>query len=502
MRKRIMFLILLTVLLFSGCQTTPEESAVVSKSEGVNENVIAKPMKEDEIRKTDIPVHWQMKELKSNDRITISADLELGEQEIGNLPIIEMKNHILTQNELEILVDYFANGKEIYIPQPYTKEVYRSVIDRIENKDGFYASSYPWLEHLTFKQRMESALEMAPETYDLFQKADVKFTTRFVDKAYEEAVKDRFTYENRNENIWFEADVGENRDSTIQAETYDSKVGNSSSFSWMKGGQIWEYSQLLSSIMFYEKYGDDDSEFTPKMLERLYLFESYYEQGKFDKDVGKEQAKRVLMDLGIDEMSLRAEECILWFSNEDCSKGELIVGKKDDRYWQLEPSKAEFGYSYTFSRAIAGLNAISGNSDVAVYTEDMYSPPFPVETITITVTESGVKSFLWEGMAEEVGVVADNTELLSFDRIQEQLVNQLFYRYTGYHQPENDTTKYLFEVKDAAIGYTYITAYENPENAWLVPAWFFTVTEGKDGMNWQTLTFLIEALEGRVIIGE
>lgn len=139
---------------------------------------------------------------------------------------------------------------------------------------------------------------------------------------------------------------------------------------------------------------------------------------------------------------------------------------------------------------------------MAVYTEDMYSPPFPVETITITVTESGVKSFLWEGMAEEVGVVADNTELLSFDRIQEQLVNQLFYRYTGYHQPENDTTKYLFEVKDAAIGYTYITAYENPENAWLVPAWFFTVTEGKDGMNWQTLTFLIEALEGRVIIGE
>ena len=30
----------------------------------------------------------------------------------------------------------------------------------------------------------------------------------------------------------------------------------------------------------------------------------------------------------------------------------------------------------------------------------------------------------------------------------------------------------------------------------------YSAPEGKDGMNWQTLTFLIEALEGRVIIGE
>ena len=55
---------------------------------------------------------------------------------------------------------------------------------------------------------------------------------------------------------------------------------------------------------------------------------------------------------------------------------------------------------------------------------------------------------------------------------------------------------------DAKMGYTYITAYKNPEHAWLVPAWSFMVIEGKGGEDMQYLSYLIEALEGRAITGE
>ena len=40
------------------------------------------------------------------------ADIKLGEQSIGNLPVIEMQNHELTEEELK-LIDYFTDGEEL-----------------------------------------------------------------------------------------------------------------------------------------------------------------------------------------------------------------------------------------------------------------------------------------------------------------------------------------------------------------------------------------------------
>ena len=144
----------------------------------------------------------------------------------------------------------------------------------------------------------------------------------------------------------------------------------------------------------------------------------------------------------------------------------------------------------------------AGSSSVSETTDDMYSPPFPVETITITVTESGVKGFVWEGMMEEAKTVTENTELLSFEKIQKKLADQVFYRYSSYEQPDSDTTLSRYTVTDAVLGYAYIPAYENPENAWLVPVWYFTVSEGRDGVDWQNIYYLVNALDGRVITGE
>lgn len=88
----------------SGCQETPEESAVVSKADGISEAVVCESLKEGETRETDIPAHWEFEEKKSNDRVIIQADLNLVEQSIGNLPVIEMKSHELTQEEMKGLI--------------------------------------------------------------------------------------------------------------------------------------------------------------------------------------------------------------------------------------------------------------------------------------------------------------------------------------------------------------------------------------------------------------
>lgn len=500
-KNKIILLLLISGLFITGCQKTPEESAVVSKAEGLSEEVIAKPMKNGENRDTDIPEHWQMEELKSDDRVTISADIEFGKITIGNLPVIEVENHVFLQEELEKLVNYFSDGKELYEPQPYTKEVYQNIVSRLDEKQGIYGSGYSWVNPLKTKQVMEAAMEIAPESNNASEKADVKFSERFVDQAYE-VTKDYEVYENRDESIWFEADVGEERKSHIQAEMYNPKVRNSSSFQWMQGARVMEYSTVASAKMFFEYNNQQENEFTPLLEERMSLYEACYEQGIFDRETGEKQARQVLADLEIDDMSTASEERILWFSDENYPKGEVMVSNALDAFWMADPTKAEFGYSYSFSRAIGGLNIISGSSVISEKTEDMYSPPFPVETITITVTESGVKGFTWSGMMEEVGTVTENTELLSFDKIQEKLVDQVFYQYSGYRQPDSDTTLSCYNVVEAVLGYAYIPAYEKPENAWLVPVWYFTVSEGRDGVDWQNIYYLINALDGRIITGE
>lgn len=233
------------------------------------------------------------------------------------------------------------------------------------------------------------------------------------------------------------------------------------------------------------------------------LFEECFTKSTFDKTAGKEQAEQVLKDLEIEDMSLASDEQTLWFPQDSYTEGTEGIGSSYDLWWMADPADAECGYRYIFSREIGGLNVIDGDTAVIEETEEMYSPPFPVETITITVTESGVKSFVWKGMSEEVRIITENTNLLPFKKIQERLADQIFYWYTGTTagQPEDDPTQFQYRVIEADMGYTYITAYENPEHAWLVPAWSFMAIEGMGGKEMQYLSYLIEAMEGRAITG-
>lgn len=500
-------------LILTGCQKTPEESAVVSKEDGLSKNVIAKPLVAGETREMDIPAHWQMEELRNKDRMLLQADLDLEEKKLGNLPVIEMKNHVLTEEELKALVEYFTEGEKLYECQPYTKDVYEEVLSRIENGEGMYAAAYHWLEQLKIKQSAESGMELAPEKSALQEKKKIEFTTRFVDEGYEKAVMEQVgaalegfdLYENRDEKVWFEVDaggVGTERKARIKAETYDPEVGNSSSFSWTTGLESYSYQEFDSRRMFFTSQMENT--FTPQMLERMDLFEERYTNSTFDKAAGAAQAEQMIKELGIADMSLSSEEQVLWFPQNSYTEGSDRIGETNDLWWMADPTVTECGYRYIFSREIGGLNVMVGNTAVIETTEEMYSPPFPAETITITVTESGVKSFVWEGMSEEVKLITENTELLPFEKIQERLAEQIFYWYSGCTagQPEDDPTQFQYRVTDAKMGYTYITAYKNPEHAWLVPAWSFTAIEGKGGEDFQYLSYLIEALEGRVITGE
>lgn len=103
----------------------------------------------------------------------------------------------------------------------------------------------------------------------------------------------------------------------------------------------------------------------------------------------------------------------------------------------------------------------------------------PVEQIYIVVTEDGIRSFKWKGMSQEEKIVTENVKLLAFDEIENRLIDQVKYLYPS-SQPAEDKTIFGYDVATVELGYTYIPAYKNPQNAWLVPAWFFTISESED----------------------
>lgn len=474
-----------------GCRETPEKSAVVSKADGLDESVIAAPLEEGQTRKADMPKHWSAKHTSSDGKMTITADLDLEAPQLGNLPVLEMKNHKMTQEELEKLVHYFAEGQDLFVPRADTKEVYQKILDRIEKGEGAYSNEGD-LYNMEIKGYVEKGLELAPETSGPDQKAEVVFQKKSEDAA-RNAAKGRAAETKEQEN-YFVADIGKGRESCIEAVTYDPDSGNDSSFSWKTGEAV---SDELD-IQYYLRWNESgNTEYAARFQELAERFHAALEKETVTEEEGEVQARQVMEELELPEMRVSSLEKILWFPKGSIPE-EGSPGNSEDFLWQADLSKAAAGYRYTFTRKTNGLFLIRGGMALNG-TGEVYAPPFPVETVQITVTENGVQAFSWEGISEESAIVAENTELLEFEEIQEWLFKQITYWYTQKKVPPEENMRFSYPVIGAEIGYTYIPAYEKPDCVWMVPAWNFQVMEQVNGRDMQYLEWTINALDGGVV---
>lgn len=91
----------------------------------------------------------------------------------------------------------------------------------------------------------------------------------------------------------------------------------------------------------------------------------------------------------------------------------------------------------------------------------------PVEQIYIVVTEDGIRSFKWKGMSQEEKIVTENVKLLAFDEIENRLIDQVKYLYPS-SQPQRARRYLVMMLQLSDWDNTYIPAYKNPQNAWLV----------------------------------
>ena len=236
-----MFLVCVCMITLAGCQETPEESAVASKAGGLSEDVLAEPLSEGETQTLELPDRWEETKKWSNDRWIFQADVDLGSIETGNLPIVEFEQHAMTQEELESLTNYFAGGETLYAPLVTTKDAYQNKLDRIRNMEGIYAVYTIDIAVSTKMEMLEKGLEAAPEAAGQeTQEVQPVFSARLDDPG-EDAAQDRRKSISEEEDameLYFSAEIGEDRQSSITARKYDSRTGRSSQFEWMSGDEI------------------------------------------------------------------------------------------------------------------------------------------------------------------------------------------------------------------------------------------------------------------------
>ena len=97
--------------------------------------------------------------------------------------------------------------------------------------------------------------------------------------------------------IFFDADVGEDRNSHISAENYSADAGNSSSFQWQEGEFILGEKDWNSLLESAEQELSFNGAFTQKRMEILGAYEVALKTEDFSVDQGQKQAEVLLEEL-------------------------------------------------------------------------------------------------------------------------------------------------------------------------------------------------------------
>lgn len=238
-------------------------------------------------------------------------------------------------------------------------------------------------------------------------------------------------------------------------------------------GAIMVTEQFLQNLVYMSMEGmktskGEDVTVSIKAIEACMNGEASVSQAE-----GREKADMLCEKIGAKEgYRLASTESVVCFGT---GQDDMMEQFPDKLLKAQQPIK---GYRYRYTKNIVDplvLDYVFDQNGVELDQADAYTPPFPVETITVTVTGDGIVGFEWKYPSKEVEVIAENTNLLSADEIFEKLADNLYYSNIS-DLSSSETSVYEHTIISARLGYSYIPAFGNPQNVWAIPTWFFEVT--------------------------
>lgn len=508
MKKKHIWMITAAIsLCLAGCAQTPEESPVASKAGGLPKESIVEALPEGESRELDMPAHWTQILEKGDGQVRVEADLDIDVPQVGNIPVIELEQKVLTDEMLERLCVYFGEDKMLYHPGALSKKQLMQEYDRMKAKEGAYGNPYQISNLGSVMSSLEEKIESATEEEGAPEKAEPRFGPKWLwEKDFIYGSQPENTEHGEDFKAWVDCGRGVENDPIITARSKGFIKKVSSMLQIEKGGFLYEASDVLDEKLLkgedleaLQEIIQSGSQGVAKgFQEYVKKLEKAFSEPVISREKAMEAADKAMEDLNIQGLS---------FSR---ASRALIVPR--DGRWEgigADLSRAETGYSLLYFRSVEGLDGCY-QKNFTIYDglpETSYAPSFQQEFVLVTVGAEGICRFRWENPASEVSTVADNVKLIPFEKAAERLADHLLYvkasgdELNGF---ESGQSSHRYEVKNVKLCMVYVNAYGNPEHVWLVPAWVFETQwylnhQGHKEVKRETNECMIGAIDGGYI---
>ena len=428
-RKRISLCLCLLagiVILVAACQPTPQSEVIVNKGDGQLEEILQQAPAPP--GRYSAPSHWS--ETATRQMFTIEIDADVTLPDMNEYPVVLLEPAAFTQQQVDELVGYFAQGKKLYKSHVMTKADYEEQIveaKRGQMADGEYVvtdESRAWVAEL--ERRQQAAPADSPIIY-----TDTTLTYNRDDVTGDDSLAGGKNF------LSVMVENGDGNDASIRLNNYVAGYREFTSFSYSNHpdiGYITESTYRMSTESAAEE--DMGMDGVAELFDKVVLTQKEAE----------EKAQQVLSDLGIGDMVL------------DIAEKAVSSGAPDKGGYQLRYVRESGGIPLYMS---PGGGWAEGEAPPA------YSPPFSEEFFIALVTEDGLIDLYWRGSAKVAEVVSSNVPMLPFDTIQQALKDQIFYK-QSFGARSNKVI-----VISAELRMGYIGVKDNVNQAMMVPVWVF-----------------------------
>ena len=381
--------VLLSLLLLTACQPTPEAEFVVNKGDDVVEERLAASQETTAGEGQTFPDRWDQGPVAVNDRLTLTVRAEIVQKPDGRYPVYRTRWHGMTQGEAVRLVEQL-------LPPPVAETV------PVDTKVDWTAAYQAWLDDLAAQQ----AWVAAGKPQDGTDRDEAVMSAEEIDRISKE----------------YQRLIAE-----APEELTTTPVSDYSGLTLNQGARVYAFADGTRATVDAMA----DSSYTSLDVYKGCGGAGYvYYQYTHDRERELGEAKPFLtlkMEKERAEEILTKELDRLGFADFTVARAapaNLCTFGRDE---QMRPLSAGWGFQLRRSYGGYPLSAVSFmDSRALLYGDDpAYNRPIPDEMLELFVDEGGLQAFRYLNPREVVARESENVALLPFEQVQLRVKNAL-----------------------------------------------------------------------------
>ena len=456
MRKIIPVLLMLTVLvlLFFGCQPTPDEPFVISKDQQEMLET-AKDGKDNSalLGALEVPNRFSGDWTGVNDIVHVIADAEILLPNAERLPAGKITRREFEQSDLDTFLRIFIKGNPFYEEVTVTKQ---EALERLQKYQAMQSGEIPLSGDTTMEKLpglisyYEELAHTAPDEGEL-RPAPTSFVS----------------------------------DSMMSKMTGWSNVNGKKVHLWVQNFDIWN-----TAVFYQDGYGDTNYSYT----------QATSSAPEFSETQAIEMGNGLIAELGLIDVICDQIMPVTF------SDAQYIVSERSDADGANENTQENIaGYRMQYVRTLDGC-PIGYTGVMGAAVDESYSKAWPYETIEICVTKEGIVYFRWSAPTDEPELTLRDTQLMRFDEIASVFERMIMVKYAYLQNALADGVDIHATIRIDQVKLTLmrIRAKNSQEDGLLIPVWDFygTVTivnNGDETTMKRTILLTLNAIDGSLI---